>query len=138
MANRGKRWTSTTKFPTVTTASYFVRAGATAISTPLIMMCCLDDTFKFNGSWQPPSSISSFPTILPATWMHPDIQVNFNKSVCQIIKQGGYYGLTGAALVFPAALYAATCAFTKWLHEESHLPQRGLPVDWLSDHATRH
>ena len=51
------------------------------------------------------------------------------------IKQGGY-GLTSAALIVPAALYAAICAFTKWLHEESHLPLRDL--DWLSDHASRH
>jgi hypothetical protein len=34
------------------------------------------------------------------------------------IKQGGYW-LTSAALIVPAALYAAICAFTKWLHEDS-------------------
>ena len=110
-----------------TRASYFLRAAATAISTPL--MHGLDEAFD---SFM--AATLDFPHDFTSNVDGP----RYSSALQQIrlgIKQGGY-GLTSAALIVPAALYAAICAFTKWLHEESHLPLRDL--DWLSDHASRH
>ena len=89
----------------------------------------LDDTFD---SFM--AATLDFPQAFHSDAMGP----SYSRALQQIrlgIKQGGY-GLTSAALLVPAALYAAICAFTKWLHEESHLPLRDL--DWLSDHTARH
>ena len=51
------------------------------------------------------------------------------------IKQGGC-GLTSAAMVIPAALFSAVCAFTRWLHHNAHLPLKDL--DWLLEHTSKH
>ena len=89
----------------------------------------LDDTFD---------SFMAATLDFPQAFHSDAMGTSYSRALQQIrlgIKQGGY-GLTSAALLVPAALYAAICAFTKWLHEESHLPLRDL--DWLSDHTARH
>ena len=107
-----------------TRESYFLQAAATAISSPL--MHGLDDAFY---------------SFMPATLDFPhdftrDVDEPRYSSALQQIRLGierGGYGLPSTALIAPAALYAAICAFTKWLHKESH-----LPLSDLSDHTTRH
>jgi hypothetical protein len=110
-----------------TRASHFPRAAALAISTPL--MQGLDDSFD---------NFMAATLDFPHDYSSNASERQYANALQQIrlgIKQGGY-GLTSAALIVPAALYTAICAFTKWLHEESHLPLRHL--DWLSDHTARH
>ena len=108
-----------------TRASYFLRAAAIAISTPLMQH--LDGSFD---SFM--AATLDFPHDFASCQEGP----HYTRALQQVrlgIKQGGY-GLTSAALIIPAASYSAICAFTRWLHEESHLPLRDL--DWLSGHTS--
>ena len=110
-----------------TRATYFLRAAAMAVSTPI--MRNVDDSFD---------SFMAATLDFPEDYSNGDKQVHYSRALQQIrlgIKQGGY-GLTSAALIVPAALYAAICAFTRWLHHETHLSLKDL--DWLSEHTSKH
>ena len=87
---------------------------------------------------------NSFDSFMAATLDFPqDYQADaaashYSRALQQIrlgIKQGGC-GLTSAALIIPAALYSAICAFAVWLHHEKHLPLMAL--DWLTAHSSKH
>jgi hypothetical protein len=71
----------------------------------------------------------------PASRCRESPFVQYNKALQQArlgIKQGGC-GMTTVAMVVLAALFAAICAFIKWLHKDSHIPLTCLP--WLSPHT---
>ena len=110
-----------------TRASYFLRAAAMTVSTPL--MQTLDDSFD---------SFMAATLDFPEEFTADAAADHYSRALQQIrlgIKQGGC-GLTSAALIVPAALFSAVCAFTRWLHMETHLPLKDL--DWLSEHTSKH
>ena len=110
-----------------TRATYFLRAAAINISTPL--MQTLDDSFNTFMA-----TTLDFPHDFAGCAEGP----HYTRALHQIrlgIKQGGY-GLTSAAMIVPAASYSAICAFARWLHEEPHFPL--CELDWLEAHTSRY
>ena len=107
-----------------TRATYFLRAIAPNIAEPVMKR--LDASFD---------DFLAHTLSFPATHRQESPLVPYDKALQQArlgIKQGGC-GLTSVAMVVPAALFAAICAFIEWLHEDSHIPITRLP--WLSPHT---
>ena len=109
-----------------TPATYFLRAIAPNIRVAEPLMKRLDASYD---------DFLAHTLSFPATHCQESPLVLYDKAlqhVCLGIKQGGC-GLTSVAMVVPAALFAAICAFIEWLHEVSHIPITRLP--WLSPHT---
>ena len=107
-----------------TRATYFLRAIAPNIAEPVMKR--LDASFD---------DFLAHTLSFPATHRQESPLIPYDKALQQArlgIKQGGC-GLKSVAMVVPAALFAAICAFIEWLHEDSHFPITRLP--WLSQHT---
>ena len=110
-----------------TRATYFLRAVKMTVSVPL--MQTLDKSFD---------SFMAATLNFPEGFQTDAAASHYSQALQQIrlgIKQGGC-GLTSAALIIPAALFSAICAFTRWLHYDKHLPLTAL--DWLFEHTSKH
>ena len=110
-----------------TRATYFLRTMAPHIAEPV--MTSLDGSFD---------AFLAHTLCFPTTYQAESPVIPYDKALKQArlgIKQGGC-GMTSAAMIVPAALFAAISTFTLWLHDESHLPITRLP--WLLDHTDKY
>ena len=108
-----------------TRATYFLRAIAPNIAEPVMKR--LDASFD--------DFLARNPSVFPLHIVknpHWFCMTRHSQQARLGIKQG-CCGLKSVAMVVPAALFAAICAFIEWLHEDSHLPITRLP--WLSPHT---